>query len=282
LLTHIKDADGGAGIVQMGDMPMTETPQIPYPHFPVARDLALADLRRALVAGARDFLAHPVYGLFFAAIYLLGGLMAYYALSTKGAAAWLIPLAAGFPLIAPFTAVGLYDVSRRRETGQLLSWGGVLGALRGRGDDQILLMGGFIFVGFTFWIILAHGIFAIFAAQLGAGAEPLALLRTPTGLAMLAVGSAVGALVAYLFYAITVMSLPMLVDRDVDFLTAIITSLRAIQANRVVLLAWAAFIALALFVAMIPAFAGLLVALPVLGHATWHLYRRTVSEQPSP
>jgi uncharacterized membrane protein len=77
------------------------------------------------------------------------------------------------------------------------------------------------------------------------------------------------------------MSLPMLVDRDVDFLTAIITSLRAIQANRVVLLAWAAFIALALFVAMIPAFAGLLVALPVLGHATWHLYRRTVSESPA-
>lgn len=278
LLTHINDADARAGIVQAGELPMVQAPIIPYPRFPVARDLVLADLRRALVAGVRDFRAHPVYGLFFAAIYLLGGLLTYYALSTKGATVWLIPLAAGFPLIAPFTAVGLYEVSRRREAGQKLSWGSVLGALRGRGDDQLLLMGGFIFVGFTFWIILAHGIFAIFAAQLGAGAESLAMLRTPTGLAMLAVGSTVGALVAYVFYAITVMSLPMLVDRDVDFLTAIITSLRAIQANRTVLLAWAVFIALALFVAMIPAFVGLLVVLPVLGHATWHLYRRTVSE----
>lgn len=259
---------------------MTETPQIPYPRFPVARDLGIGDLGAALAAGARDFVAQPLYGLFFAGIYVAGGLGAYLALVTKGASAWLIPLAAGFPLIAPFTAVGLYEVSRRREAGPAPSWGAVLGALRGRGDDQLLLMGGVIFVGFTFWIILAHGIFAIFAAQLGAGGESLAMLQTPTGLAMLAVGSLVGALVAFVFYAVTVMSLPMLVDKDVDFLTAIITSLRAIQANRAVLLAWAGLIAMILFMAMIPAFLGLLVALPVLGHATWHLYRRTVSETP--
>lgn len=257
---------------------MAETSQTPYPRFPVARDLTLQDLHAALGAGWRDFLSQPLYGLFFAAIYVVGGLGTYYALATKGASAWLIPLAAGFPLIAPFTAVGLYEVSRRREAGLPLSWGGVLGALRGRGDDQLLLMGGFIFVGFTFWIILAHGIFAIFAAELGPGGESLTMLQTPTGLAMLAVGSTVGALVAFVFYAVTVMSLPMLVDKDIDFLTAIITSLRAIQANRAVLLAWAVLIALTLFAAMIPAFAGLLVALPVLGHATWHLYRRTVSE----
>lgn len=258
-------------------MAEAETPTNPYPRYPVAHDLKLRDLSGALAAGCRDFLAQPLYGLFFAAIYVAGGLAAAYALTTKGASAWLIPLAAGFPLIAPFTAVGLYEVSRRREAGLPLSWGGVLGALRGRGDDQIMLMGGFIFVGFTFWIILAHGIFAIFAAQLGAGGESLAMLQTPTGLAMLAVGSAVGAMVAFVFYAITVMSLPMLVDRDVDFLTAIITSLRAMQANRRILLAWATFIAVALFAAMLSAFLGLLVVLPVLGHATWHLYRRTVS-----
>lgn len=262
-------------------MANAEPPAVPYPRFPVARDLTLADLGAALGAGLRDFLAHPLYGLFFAAIYVAGGLGAAYALMTKGASAWLIPLAAGFPLIAPFTAVGLYEVSRRREGGLPLSLGKVLGALRGHGDDQIMLMGGFIFVGFTFWIILAHGIFAIFAAQLGAGGESLAMLKTPTGLAMLAVGSAVGAAVSFVFYAITVISLPMLVDRDVDFLTAIITSLRAIQANRGVLLAWAVFIALVLFAAMLPALAGLLLALPVLGHATWHLYRRTVSESPA-
>ena len=261
---------------------MADTPQTPYPRFPVARDLVRRDLGRALAAGWRDFAAHPVYGLFFGAIYVLGGLLTWYALVTKGATVWLIPLAAGFPLIAPFTAVGLYEVSRRREAGLPLSWKAVLGALRGRGDDQLLLMGGFIFVGFTFWIILAHGIFAIFAAELGPKGESLAGLQTGMGLAMLGFGSVVGALVAFVFYAVTLISLPMLVDREVDLLTAIITSLRAIQANLAVLLVWAAFIAMALFAAMIPAFLGLLVVLPVLGHATWHLYRRAVSEAPVP
>lgn len=260
---------------------MTDAPQTPYPRFPVARDLSRADLIQALAAGWRDFIAHPGYGLFFGAIYVLGGVLAWYALVAKGTTVWLIPLAAGFPLIAPFTAVGLYEVSRRRAAGLPLSWGAVLGALKGRGDDQLLLMGGFIFVGFTFWIILAHGIFAIFAAELGSRGESLAMLQTGTGLAMLAVGGLVGALVAFVFYAVSVMSLPMLVDHSVDLLTAIITSLRAIQANRATLLAWAVCIALALFVAMIPAFLGLLVILPVLGHATWHLYRRTVSVAPA-
>lgn len=261
---------------------MTDAPQTPYPRFPVARDLARADLTRALAAGWRDFIAHPGYGLFFGAIYVLGGVQAWYALVARGTTVWLIPLAAGFPLIAPFTAVGLYEVSRRREAALPLSWGGVLGALKGRGDDQLLLMGGFIFVGFTFWIILAHGIFAIFAAELGPKSESLAALQTGAGLAMLGLGSMVGALVAFVFYAVTLISLPMLVDREVDLLTAIITSFRAIQANLTVLLVWAAFIALALFAAMIPAFLGLLVILPVLGHATWHLYRRIVSEAPLP
>jgi uncharacterized membrane protein len=155
-----------------------------------------------------------------------------------------------------------------------LGWKAVLGALRGRGDDQLLMMGGFIFVGFTFWIILAHGIFAIFLAESGIGSESLEIFRTDAGIAMLIVGGAIGAVVAYVFYAVTVISLPMLVDRDVDFLTAIIKSLRTVQANGMVMLIWAALIAVLLFAAMVPAFLGLLVALPVLGHATWHLYRR--------
>lgn len=256
---------------------MTQAQQAPISPVNVAADLTMADLRRALAAGWRDFLAHPLYGLFFGAIYVAGGLALTWALTSKGASGLLFTAAAGFPLVAPFTAVGLYEVSRRREAGLPLSWGGVLGALRGRGDDQLLMMGGFIFVGFTFWMILAHGIFAIFMATSGVGSESLEVFKTTAGLAMLVVGSAVGAVIAYVFYAVTVISLPMLVDRDVDFLTAIIKSLRTVQANGAVMLAWAAFIAMALFAAMIPAFAGLLVMLPVLGHATWHLYRRVVS-----
>jgi uncharacterized membrane protein len=204
------------------------------------------------------------------------GLLLYFVLFQRGEVAWLIPAAAGFPLLAPFCAVGLYEVSRRREAGLPLRWGAVLGALRGRGDEQILSMGVIVFVAFGFWLMVAHGIFAVFLAASGIGSESLALFGTTAGLMMLVVGSAVGALMALAFYAITVMSLPMLVDRNVDFLTAIIVSLAAMRANRRVLLAWAGLIAAALFVAMLPLFLGLLVALPVLGHATWHLYRRTV------
>ncbi|WP_338466618.1 DUF2189 domain-containing protein [Novosphingobium sp. ZN18A2] len=245
----------------------------------VARDLRMADLRAALAAGWGDFLACPAYGLFFASIYVVSGLFLYFALVVRGQVAWLIPAAAGFPLLAPFVAVGLYEVSRRREAGLPRSWRGVLGALRGRGDDQLLMMGGFVFVGFTFWIILAHGIFAIFLSESGMGSESIAFLSTGAGMMMLAVGGAVGAMMALVFYSVTVMSLPMLVDREVDFLTAIIVSLATVRSNPVVMLVWAAIIGTVLFAAMIPAFLGLLVALPVLGHATWHLYRRAVRER---
>lgn len=244
--------------------------------YRVANDLTLADLRRALGAGVRDFARHPVYGLFFAAVYVGAGLFLYVALVDWGQAEWLIPAAAGFPLIAPFTAVGLYEVSRRREAGLPLGWRKVMGSLKGHGDQQILMMGGIVFVAFSFWMIVAHSVFAIFLAESGVGSESLAIFSTQAGIMMLVVGSAIGALMALAFYAVTVISLPMLVDLEVDFLTAIITSLATFRSNKLVLLVWAVVIALLLFIAMIPLFLGLLVALPVLGHATWHLYRRTV------
>ena len=255
---------------------MNQPEPFQIPQIPVANDLTLADLRLALAKGWADYRAHPLFGMFFAAFYIAGGLALSWLLATRGSSMWLIPAASGFPLIAPFTAVGLYEVSRRREAGLPLSWGAVLGALRGRGDDQLLMIGGFVFVGFTFWMILAHGIFAIFMAESGVGGESLAMLQTTSGIAMLAVGTVTGALMAFLFYAVTVISLPLLVDKDIDFLTAIIKSLRAVQLNRMVMVVWATIIAATLFAAMIPAFLGLLVVLPVLGHATWHLYRRVV------
>ena len=244
----------------------------------VASDLTIADLRASLSAGWADFKAFPIYGLFFASIYVVAGFLIYFVLVDRGQAVWLIPAAAGFPLLAPFVAVGLYEVSRRREARQPMSWGGILGALRGHGDEQLLMMGGFVFVGFSFWIIIAHGVFAIFLAGADIKTESLAFFATNAGLMMLAFGSIVGALMALLFYSITVISLPLLVDRDVDFITAIIVSLATMRSNAVVMLAWAVFIAFALFVAMLPMFLGLFVVLPVLGHATWHLYGRTVGK----
>lgn len=247
----------------------------------VAQDLKVSDLGLALAAGWADFKAYPAFGLFFGAIYVIAGLFLSYALFNWGEVAWLVPAAAGFPLLAPFAAVGLYEVSRRRESGLPMSWGAILGALRGRGDDQILSMGVIVFVAFGFWLTVAHGIFAIFLAEAGVGAESFELFLTTAGIMMLVVGSIVGALMALAFYAITVVSLPMLVDREVDFITAIIVSLGTMRSNRFVMLIWAFVIAALLFVAMVPLFIGLFVVLPMLGHATWHLYRRAVGSPAS-
>lgn len=240
------------------------------------RTITISDLGGALAAGWRDFAAHPQYGLFFAGFYALGGGGILTAALRLDALWWLIPAIGGFPLLAPFAAVGLYEVSRRRESGERLSWRAVLGALKGRGDDQLLMMGGIIFVAFSFWMILAHAIFAIFVGESGIGAGTAAILLSPEALAMLAVGGAVGAAFAIALFATTVTSLPMLVERDVDFISAIIASVSAVSANKGVMAAWAAMIAVALALAMVPLFLGLLIVMPVLGHATWHLYRRVL------
>lgn len=244
----------------------------------VSHSLTDDDLRAALRAGLEDFKATPVFGLFFAAFYVAGGLGLWFGLIASGQPVWFIPIAAGFPLFAPFAAVGLYEVSRRRETGEPLSWGPILGALRGRGDGQLALMAVGVLIAFGFWVILARGIFAVFLGQSGIGFDSMGMLFTLPGLAMLVLGTAVGALVALAMFAITVMSLPMLLDRDVDFVTAMIASVQTVQANPRTMLRWAALIAGLLFAAMIPLFLGLFVVLPVLGHATWHLYRRAIAQ----
>ncbi|HSJ77380.1 MAG TPA: DUF2189 domain-containing protein [Erythrobacter sp.] len=251
------------------------TPPLPAPQ--IADDLAFGDLMRALAAGWRDFVSMPQFGLFFGGVYVVAGLLIGWAAITGGEPTWLIPAIAGFPLVSPFVAVGLYEASRRRETGDAVRWRAVLGALRGHDDDQILSMGVIVFVAFSFWMIVAHAIFAVFMAESGMGGESLAALATPAGLMMLAVGSAAGGVMAFAFYAMTVISLPMLVERKVDFLTAIFASLKVVRNNLAVMLGWAAIIAGILFVALLPGFLGLLIALPVLGHATWHLYRRAVA-----
>jgi len=252
---------------------------VPPPPSPpkVADDLAWGDLAAALAAGWRDFCAMPRFGLFFGGVYVLAGLAIGWATIVGGNLTWLIPAIAGFPLVAPFIAVGLYEASRRRAAGEALTWRAVLGALKGHGDDQILSMGVIVFVAFSFWMIVAHAIFAVFVGESGMGRDPVAALLRPSGLLMLGVGSAVGGAMAFAFYAMTVISLPLLVDRRHDFLTAIIASLTAVRRNFAVMLGWAALIAALLFLAMLPGFLGLLVALPVLGHATWHLYARLVA-----
>lgn len=256
---------------------MIDAPRPQPASFKVTASLGFADLRAALSAGWGDFCACPKYGIFFGSVFVTIGLAMGYAILERGEVSWLIPAAAGFPLLAPFTAVGLYEVSRRREAGLAMDWGSILGAVKGRGGDQIMSMGVILFVVFGFWVIIAHLVFSVFMAEAGAGAESLEFLVSPIGLGMLAAGSVIGGLIALCLFAMTVISLPMLIDRKVDFITAVIASLKAFRGNTAVLLAWAILIALLLLIAIVPALLGLIVVMPVLGHATWHLYRRAIS-----
>lgn len=246
--------------------------------MPEILELDLGDLRAALSAGWRDFVAAPVFGLFFAAVYVLGGWLIVWASTTEGQLWWTIVAGAGFPILGPFIACGFYEVSRRREQGEALNWPGVLGAIFRQKDRQIPTMAAIIVVFFLFWNFLAHMIFALFLgnATLTNITTSLEVFRSAEGLAMLAVGTAVGAVFAGVLFALTVVSLPLLMDRDIDFISAMIASWSLVTANPGVMLVWAALIAAGLFGGMLSGFLGLFVVLPLFGHATWHLYRRAL------
>lgn len=258
---------------------MTQSKEANAGRVEVVSDLQTNDLLAALASGWEDFRAAPQYGLGFGSVFAIGGLALTYFLFAQGELNWIFVAAAGFPLLAPFTAVGLYEVSRRRESGAAINWSVVLRAIVGRDDDQILSMGVIIFVAFSFWVIIAHLVFAVFVVEAGAGLDGLEFLTSSAGLAMLLTGGAIGAVIAFVFYAFTVISLPLLVDREVDFVTAILTSLRACRQNTSTFVVWAMTIAVLLFFALALVFVGLMIALPVLSHATWHVYRRTVPNE---
>lgn len=239
----------------------------------------LSDLRAALRGGMSDFRKAPGYGLAFAAVYVLGGWLIWGALTVKGQLWWTIPASAGFPILGPFVACGLYEVSRRIEAGEALSPGAIFGVILRQKDRQIPSMAAVIVIFFLFWNFLSHMIFALFlgTATMTDVTSSLAIFTTPAGMAMLTVGTAIGAGFSVLLFAISVVSLPLLLDREVDFVTAMITSVRTVAASPLVMLAWGALIAVALFAAMLPGFLGLFLVLPVFGHASWHLYRRLIA-----
>jgi len=249
---------------------------------PVVRRITATDIAEALGQGLRDFQAMPLYGLAFGALYAAGGIVILLSLTAFGMLYLAYPLGAGFALIGPFVAVGLYEASRRREAGQPISMRGIWSTVKSRG--QIGWMG---FVTLFIFVVWMSQVRLLIALLLGPNALFSSLkefvtvvLTTNEGLLFLTIGNAVGAGLSLILFSLTVVSFPLLLDRDVDFVTAMITSVRAVVTSPVPMIGWAAVIAALLVVSAMPYFLGLLVALPVLGHATWHLYRRIVAPVP--
>lgn len=241
------------------------------------RPVVVGDLSHALAAGAGDLRRGGIYSLFFGLFYAGGGLLLAL-LATRYHVPWLIyPLAMGFVLLAPFAAMGLYDISKRLESGQPLSWGGVLGAIRSATKRDMRWMA--LITAFTFiiWMDIAALLtFGFLGLDLNLNDLVHQILTTPRGLLFLVVGNLVGALIASAVFSFSVVSFPLLYDRDIDFVTAMVTSVRLTLRNLPTMFVWALIIAALIIGSILTAFLGLIVVLPLLGHATWHLYRRAI------
>jgi uncharacterized membrane protein len=250
---------------------------------PVVRPIAAADIAEALGQGLRDFQAMPLYGLMFGALYAAGGILIVLSLTAFGMVYLAYPLAAGFALIGPFVAVGLYEMSRRREKGEPVTLAAIWATVRSRSE-----IGWMAFVTLFIFVIWMYQVRLLIALILGINASFSSLqqfitlvLTTNEGLLFLAIGNAVGAALSLILFSLTVVSFPLLLDREVDFVTAMVTSVRAVVTSPLPMIGWAAVIVVLLIVSSIPYFLGLVVTLPVLGHATWHLYRRIVAPLPA-
>jgi uncharacterized membrane protein len=246
---------------------------------PVVRSISARDIAEALVRGVRDFQAAPLYGLAFGAFYASGGIIILLCLTAFGMIYLAYPLAAGFALIGPFVAIGLYEVSRRLEAKQPLSVRDIWSTVTSRGE-----IGWMAFVTLFIFVIWMYQVRLLIALLIGLNAsfsslhEFLAVvLTTSEGLAFLVVGNMVGAVLSLILFSLSVVSFPLLLDRDVDFVTAMVTSVRSVVTSPLPMIGWAAVIVMLLIVSALPYFFGLVVTLPVLGHATWHLYRRIVA-----
>jgi uncharacterized membrane protein len=264
-------------MIEIHARPLAEAPPRAASALPSIQQITLTDLGHALQAGIRDFRAAPRFGIFFSAVYVLGGFLMVWL--GAGTVIWTLATSLGFPLVAPFAAAGLYEVSRRLEQGDKLTWEGVLGVVWRERTRQLPWAGAIIVIYFLFYTFLAHMLFALFM-----GLSPMTNVSsgwdaflTRQGMTMIAVEFAVGGLLAFLLYALTVVSLPLLLDRELDFVSAMILSFNCVAQNPLVMGIWALLIAIATLVALLPWFLGLVVVLPVLGHATWHVYRRALA-----
>ena len=266
---------------------MTSEPTAPATSaslIPVVREISLHDVHAAFYEGLADFRAAPSFGLFFGGVYAVGGILLLLVMSAFQVSYLAYPLAAGFALIGPFIAVGLYEVSRRRELGLPLKWGPVLGVVFSQSKRELGWMAFvaiFVMIIWLYQVRLLLAIFLGFQSFASFGEFLNVIFTTPEGWMFLIIGNVVGAALAMGLFSISVISFPLLLDRDVDFITAMIASVKAVVMNPKPMIAWALFIVLGLILAVIPFFLGLFIILPALGHASWRLYRRVVEPLPA-
>ncbi|WP_164659447.1 DUF2189 domain-containing protein [Tropicibacter sp. Alg240-R139] len=248
--------------------------------IPKINTVTARDIAASLKAGISDFLARPVMSGFFGLFYAAFGILFVWSLVWLNQIWVIIPAILGFPLVAPFAAAGLYEMSRRLQKGESFGWVEILTVVA---DQRKREMGWMAFVTlFIFWvwiyqvrlwlaIILKDTSFSGFGGFLDI------VFFTPEGWIFLAVGTCAGAILSAALFTVTAISMPMLLDREINFVSAMLTSIRVVTQNPVVMLSWAAIISVVMLVSMVPVFLGLIFTLPILGHSTWHLYQRAVA-----
>lgn len=246
---------------------------------PVIRRIGLPDLRQALARGYADFVATPTQLVFLCVLYPVVGLVAARMLSGGDTLDLLFPLVAGLSLVGPVAAVGLYEISRRREAGQPANWLNAFDVLRDPAFFSIAAVGVLLTILFVAWLAAAR---AIFGMTIGAVPDSLSVLAhevfsTSEGHRLILLGNLVGLGFALVVLMLTVVSVPMLLDRNCGIGLALQTSVRACLANPLPMTVWGLIVVGLLVLGSLPAFIGLAVVMPVLGHATWHLYRRMVA-----
>lgn len=246
---------------------------------PVVRAIGLSDIRIALAKGYRDFMETPTQLLFLGIIYPIIGFVAARAASGGALLPLLYPLVAGLSLMGPIAALGIYELSRRQEKGLPTTWLNAFDVLRSPAIGTIAMLGVIMSVIFVAWLFAAQ---AVYRSTMGEHLPPsfwallIEVATTRAGWSLILWGNLVGFFFALVILTLTVVSFPLLLDRNVALRVAVQTSMRAVLRNPVPMAAWGVIVAVFLALGCLPLFIGLAVVMPLLGHATWHLYRRVV------
>jgi uncharacterized membrane protein len=252
---------------------------------PTIRRIAPADLLHALRGGIDDFTAMPSHAVFLCVVYPLIGLFLITMTIGHAMLPLAFPIAAGFALIGPFAAIGLYELSRRREAGLDSNATHVFDVLHSRSLGAIVALGLVLMSLFLLWLAAAQAVYIAFfgyhaPASIGQFARDV--FTTHAGWGLIVVGTAVGFVFAAVALTMSAVSFPLLLDRDVGAAVAVYTSIRVVAANPATMALWGFIVAALLVLGSLPLFLGLPVVMPILGHATWHLYRRAVEPDPDP